>query len=354
MKIVENNRFSCPSCGGYMAYSPKTENLLCPYCKTEMPILHDDTEIEEFDLFEENLSLHTWDEEKRYIKCSACSGQTILDATDITSECVFCGSKLVTEIKEEGLMPEGVIPFKIEKLTAKKNIKRWVKGKFYAPSVLKKSLKLEKIKSLYLPYFTYDSATETQFTCQVGHYYYVTRRRNNKTVRERRIRWHRESGQINEFYDDILVHASTKVDEKLINRMHSFDLESLMPYHKGYVVGHTAERYGTSLMDGWRVAKNYVKQDLTNKVRHRVGGDQVKGISLSTHYDQVKYKHILLPIWLTHYYYKEKLYHVYINGQNGRVVGSYPKSLGKILVTVLTLAMIVFAIYYIGVKGQIF
>lgn len=354
MKNLESNRFSCPSCGGYMTYSPKEKMLLCDYCQTTMPIVLEDTLIEEYDLFEESHISHIWPQEKRSIKCSSCGGETVVDVEELTSECVFCGSKLVTEIEDEGVMPEAVLPFSVERQDAKSNIGKWLKGKFYAPKALKKSIKLERLKSLYVPFFTYDTETATDFTCQVGEYYYVTRRRNNKTVRERRIRWHHEGGHIEHTYDDILINASNKVDEGLINRMNSFDLEELQAYHNGFVVGHIAERYGMNLMSGWERAKQYIRQDLNNRIRHKVGGDEVKNIRIAPKYDQVRYKHILLPVWITHYYFKDKLYNVYINGQNGRVVGSYPKSLGKILLTLVAIAIIVFGIYYVSVQGRIF
>ncbi|HRA24683.1 MAG TPA: hypothetical protein PLK52_14030, partial [Usitatibacteraceae bacterium] len=64
--------------------------------------------------------------------------------------------------------------------------------------------------------------------------------------------------------------------------------------------------------------------------RRDIGGDQQRIHSVSTRYSGVKFKHVLLPVWISAYRYRDKAYRFLINGQTGEVSGESPKSWWKI------------------------
>jgi len=354
---INSGQFPCPNCGAFMKYSPETGGLSCEYCKTEMDITKDDSEIKEyrFDVLDE-LSNHHWNDDKRVIKCESCGGETIIRMNEITKTCVFCGSaQVVTEALEEGIPPESLIPFMVTRAAARADIKRWVSGKFYAPKALKELKKLDKLTSLYIPYFTFDSDTSTFYIGQKGTHYYVSRTKivdgKTKTVRERRTRWQHVDGVYKEAFDDILIHATNKLDQKLLQSMKSFDLKALEAYQEEYLIGHQAERYTVKLTDGWDEAKTEMKQIIYQGIRNQVGGDEFRLTNHTTDYGDPYFKHILLPVWITTYAYKDKTYPVYINGQTGHVVGEYPKSIIKILLTIVGFVGIAIIIYMLINSG---
>lgn len=357
---INSGQYPCPGCGAFMTYSPESGGLKCEYCGNSIDIEKEDTEIKEyrFNSLDESAN-HVWNEDKRVIKCESCQGETIIPMNELTKNCVFCGSsQVVTEELSEGIPPESLIPFMVTRASARKDIKRWVSGKFYAPKALKELNKLDQLNSIYIPYFTFDSDTSTFYIGQKGTHYYVTRTRvvNGKTkrVRERRTRWRSVDGVYKESFDDLLIHASTKVDQKLIHSMKSYDLSGLEAYQEAYLVGHQAERYTINLNDGWYDAKQEMKEHIFQGIRHQVGGDEFRLGKHTTDYGDPHFKHILLPVWITAYEYKNKSYPVYINGQTGHVVGEYPKSLVKILLTVLGfigLALIIYLVLNGGVMS---
>jgi hypothetical protein len=55
----------------------------------------------------------------------------------------------------------------------------------------------------------------------------------------------------------------------------------------------------------------------------------------------VTFKHCLLPVWVANYRYREKLYHILVNGRTGKVSGERPYSFWKIfgLVALILLAI---------------
>ena len=52
-------------------------------------------------------------------------------------------------------------------------------------------------------------------------------------------------------------------------------------------------------------------------------------------YERVKFKHILLPVWLSSYTYREKIFQFLVNGESGRVAGHAPRSFWKIFLLVV-------------------
>ena len=68
-------------------------------------------------------------------------------------------------------------------------------------------------------------------------------------------------------------------------------------------------------------------------------------------YNDITFKHILLPVWLSSYRYKEKVYRFLINARTGEVQGERPYSALKIaLLVVSILAVIGVAIYFFSRK----
>jgi hypothetical protein len=54
------------------------------------------------------------------------------------------------------------------------------------------------------------------------------------------------------------------------------------------------------------------------------------------------YKHVLFPVWIASYRYRDKVYHFLINGQTGEVQGQAPISWIKVALVVILVAIVVF------------
>ena len=53
------------------------------------------------------------------------------------------------------------------------------------------------------------------------------------------------------------------------------------------------------------------------------------GIEMATDYFNLKYKYLIVPVWINSFFYDNKLYTIVINGQTGKINGQWPKSFGK-------------------------
>ena len=60
----------------------------------------------------------------------------------------------------------------------------------------------------------------------------------------------------------------------------------------------------------------------------------VKG-NLVFKFQDITFKHTLLPVWIASYRYNQKVYNFMVNGETGRVQGEAPISWWKVLLTIL-------------------
>lgn len=349
--IKDSEQFPCPACGATMRFSPETQGLKCDYCEATVDLDSDDTTIIEYPLSEaEDKANHNWGGQKIILKCQQCGGQTIVDSTTHATNCVFCGSSQVAKTEGEiGIKPESVVPFGITQKEAENRFVKWIKKRFYAPRKLKKELSFENLQGLYIPFFTYDADTSTAYTAKRGDYYYTTRSKtvNGKVVTERvrHTRWRTVHGVLNRYFDDVLVNASDKVDDKLVGRMGGFDYRTLKHYQPELLAGFSAEKYALSLKEGWDKGREVVDDQIYGGIRSQVGGDEFRLLNKSTNYGEVKFKHILLPLYMASFKYRKRIYQFIVHGESGRVASEYPKSVIKILATLLFFGLAFYLIY---------
>ena len=95
-----------------------------------------------------------------------------------------------------------MLPFKINQDDSKYEIKKWISKLWFAPNDLKKSvLNFDQFKGIYIPYWTFDLDTYSDYTGQRGEYYYV--KSGDKKVRK--TRWYPARGRVIKFFDDNTV-----------------------------------------------------------------------------------------------------------------------------------------------------
>ena len=358
--LSSSESFKCPSCGADMRFDPASGRLKCDYCEREEIIDANNEDIVEydFDSAENDDSLRDWGTHTKTIQCSNCGGTTIVPAEQRTVACSFCGSPKVLAIDElPGIKPESLIPFKIDDGSAKQLFKKWIGKRKFAPSSLKKNVRTDNLNGVYIPYWSYDTNTQSFYTGQAGDYYYVPEtytttvngRTETRTRQVRKIRWRFVSGTYDKSFDDIIFNDSGNVDQSIIETIEPFMLNELLRYNPKFLAGFEAERYKTGLKAVWERAKQRIASILRRDITAIIlrGCDEVGKLNVNTNYKDIKYKHMLLPVWISSYTYRSKLYNFYINGQTGEVQGRAPKSVLKVTALIVGIAAILVAAYFL-------
>src|SRR3954470_3708337 len=171
---AEAHEFTCPACGAQTAYAAGTTTLRCPSCGTEQHIAADDaTTIVEhsYDAWAALPPKPVATIGKQVLQCQGCGATTETDL--LADTCQFCGGVLIAVQQPEGLIaPEAVVPFKIDRSAANAAFARWVRTRRFAPNALKQVGSTEKIKGTYIPHWTYDAQTDTDYTGRRGEHYW--------------------------------------------------------------------------------------------------------------------------------------------------------------------------------------
>jgi hypothetical protein len=115
-----------------------------------------------------------------------------------------------------------------------------------------------------------------------------------------------------------------------------------VPYQPEFVSGYRAEAYQVGLRESFPLAKQAIDATVYNLIREDIGGDQQRVHQVSTSYREVTFKHVLLPVWVSAYRFRDKTFRFLVNGQTGEVAGESPLSWFK--VTWLVVAVIVFLV----------
>jgi hypothetical protein len=82
-------------------------------------------------------------------------------------------------------------------------------------------------------------------------------------------------------------------------------------------------------------------------VRRQIGGDHQRIDSLQTRHSGVTYKHVLLPLWICSYRFRDRVFRFLVNARTGEVQGQRPWSWVKIGLAALFVAAVVLLIAYL-------
>ena len=347
--------FPCTSCGAKLDFAPGTRSLRCESCGTENVIAAVDARVEELDLDAQLKELEKRAEtfEQETIKCERCGAEQQLPPNHFAAACSFCAAPVVSKgYARRAIKPRAMVPFQVDRKRAQDEFRRWVAGLWLAPKELKRYAQSDAaLAGTYLPFWTYDCRTATDYVGERGEDYYTdesytTRSSTGETVnatrRVKHTNWTPASGQVEHFHDDVMVLASQSLPASLRGAATAWNLKGLVPYQSEFVSGYRAEAYQIGLREGFPIAKQAIDARVHSLIREDIGGDQQRVSQVSTRYSDVTFKHLLLPVWVSAYRFRNKTFRFLVNGQTGEVAGESP--LSRFRVTWLVVAVIVFLV----------
>ena len=356
-----SSQFPCSNCGANLVFQPGTDHLVCPYCGTDNPIPVSDAPVIELD-FESHVGQLEQSESTHIVltvRCTNCGAESDFTHDVTAGKCPFCGTGIVAQAaSHRQIKPASLLPFVVTRKQSEDLFKRWLHSLWFAPNDLKKLAERESgIQGVYIPAWTYDSHTRSDYVGERGDDYWTTESytsyENGKPVRRtrqvRRTRWRRASGHVRVNFDDVLVLASQSLPAAHAQALEPWDLKNVVPYQDHYLSGFIAESYQVNLEQGFGIAKQIMAGDIELTIRRDIGGDHQRIHDVRTGYFDVTFKHTLLPLWISAYRYRARAWRFLVNARTGEVQGERPYSWIKITLAVL-LALMVLLI--VGVLTQ--
>jgi hypothetical protein len=336
-----------------VVFRPGSDHLVCPYCGAENQIERAAVAVEELD-FRAQLAAQAGAAEVVEVitaKCVNCAAETTLGPNETAAKCAFCGSALNGQAQStRHIKPQALLPFRLDERAARDAFRKWLHGLWFAPNEVRRIANGPgPMAGVYVPHWTYDASTTTRYTGQRGEWYYTTETytttENGKAVtRTRQVRhtaWHHAQGVVYVTFDDLLVPGTTSLPPAYRPHVETEDLQALVPYTDAYLAGFRAESYSVGVEEGFQAACGLMQPEIDTHIRSDIGGDEQRISSKDTDYRDVTFKHILLPLWISVFQYRDRPFRFTVDARTGKVHGERPWSKIKIALAVLAALVLI-------------
>jgi hypothetical protein len=347
--------FPCPGCNAQLYFNPRHQQLECEYCGVKVNIDNGADRVRENSLRQQ--MSETGDPsvliEQLVHKCDRCGSQTVFVSDNPTFICSFCNFEVVNPVayKTRIVQPSGIIPFRVDQQQSVNIFKTWLGKGWWAPRDLSEFARQDALHGIYVPFWTYDAQTYSQWSGYGGRHYYVTvndtdANGNRTTRREQKTEWIYREGHYEHIFDDILIGGATELTQNEYESIYPYQLEELVNFDARYMSGFKADVYDIAVHDGYSKAEQFMQEVIHDACADQCRIDTYRDLEVNTSYENQTYKHILLPLWVCSYLYKKKTYHFLINGQTGKIYGKKPVSAAKVSIVVILVLLLIISIYY--------
>lgn len=313
----------CPNCAGQCVFSPTKSALECQSCGEHRTIEIDPSidPAEEFhyhpDMPHTEQAVHTGE---TLHECQTCKGQVVFTGPALSERCAYCDGPVVLGEKDASYQTVGMIPFALTDADAQPRVMDWVRARRAAPSDLADVVAKGRVAGIYVPFWTFDSHEAINYMVK-----YRVKRGDD---------WYSETKNdaMRTTFDDMLMPASLHVSPLIRDGiLHDFDPDELRPYTPAYLAGFAAERHYESVTSGLQANAKDKDLLIRNRIRRHSGKSNITYVGYKTHTTGIKYRRILLPVWILHYSYAGKPMKVVTCGLHGRTFGERPFSAGKLM-----------------------
>lgn len=353
---AKNGQNKCPKCGATdISLNSKTGKLRCNFCRHQF-------EPEKLETMEKDISKLEGEvlgsgatdiiadvKDILTFKCSSCGAEVVIDtSSQASARCHWCRNTLsVNQQIPNGAIPDTVLPFKVSKADAKKEIENFVgKRKFYAHPEFRKEFTTDNIMGVYLPYMIVDANTHISLTGQGEHEVNrYTEKIGDRTITyydadlydvERDFDLTIEGLTIESSKDKLDTNSSNRTNN-IINSIMPFDTENCVKWDANYIKGYTSEKRDTNVDDLKGIVEAQSK-DIARFAANETLEDYDRGVRWDNENLKLKgqqWKAAYLPIWLYSYQEEKKdkklLHYVAVNARTKKTMGSVPIHMPKLL-----------------------
>jgi predicted RNA-binding Zn-ribbon protein involved in translation (DUF1610 family) len=298
----------------------------------------------------------------KHFQCRNCGAEVATEPNYRSYVCPFCDSTYVIELPPDQTgrqLPEFVIGFAMTPEQAQEHFKRWLRdNSWFRPGDLATASILDKMKGVYLPFWSFAMLAESQWRGQIGEYWYRTEtytttdskgRIVTKTRQVQETEWWPLAGKHHRYYSGYLVSGSKGLPQDQALRIQPFNLPALRRYEPYFLAGWLAEDYSIVRDDALRLCQEeFLRQEQRN-VAAFLPGDTHQGLAVETQFSHVSSDLCLLPVYILSYRYRDRLYRFLLNGQTGKMAGDKPISKQRIALAVGIGVAAVLLIVLIGV-----
>jgi DNA-directed RNA polymerase subunit RPC12/RpoP len=287
------------------------------------------------------------------IVCSSCGATILIEPLRRTARCPYCDSPSVVERPPTVDRPHPLfaIGFTVDRRRATESIRSWLRGKWLAPSGLRRAA-AERVEGIYLPAYLYSAAVDIEYSAKVGEAYERTKvdLSSKRLRRVREIEYRDLVGRHASYVTDTVVTASRGLANAELEAIEPFDLAALVGYSPALLSGWIAEEPSLTRDDCLRLAREEVRRRAVGIIDGFLPGDAHRGASCRTTLCEESADLILLPVWVFAVRHRagKPPVRLLVNGQTGKAGGRTPMSWSKLAMIAAAIAGLAGLILLIG------
>lgn len=325
----------CPNCDGELIFDPGTQKYKCEYCNSLF--LEEEIRPAEAESVESEAAAKSEAEAGILYTCPSCGAEIVTDATTAASFCYYCHNPVILKGRLEGaFLPDQIIPFSIDKETAKREFLQFFQKRKFIPKAFFQKNQMEHLSGVYFPYWVYRVSMKGRITAK-GTNVRVWRGGDLEYTETSFYEIERE-GDIE--LKDLTKSALKKANSVLGEGILPYRMEEAKAFSPGYLSGFLAEKRDIEKIEIQNGIQGETEQYAQKMLRESIRGYQtVTGVRSGFASKREQYAYTLFPIWtLTYRGRDDKIYYYSMNGQTGKVCGKLPIDYKKVLGTVFAAA----------------
>ncbi len=322
--------YKCPCCDANLKFSGSKQKMVCEYCgNTFVPeavkAFHEAGTQGDAFTWEPPEKAHWSQSEQENLngfECPSCGGQILSDETTAATFCPYCDNPAVIPSRVSGgWKPDAVIPFQKTKADAQKAFQELCKGKPLLPKDFASRQRVEKITGMYVPFWLYScggSQDATYRATRVHHW-------SDSKYNYRRTDHYLLNRSAKAEFSGIPMDGSRRMDNAIMESIEPYDFSQLMDFDTAYLSGYLADKYDVEHTLGeerirQRVGATFDQQLSASVLGYATAVPFRKNLQVS----HSKARYVLLPVWMLTSRYKDKTYIFAMNGQTGKMTGTFP------------------------------
>lgn len=298
---------------------------------------------------------------QRHIQCQSCGAEVAIDPDQRSYVCAFCDSTMVVEqTASQRQPPEFVIGFAFTPDQAKEKFRQWLHdGNWFRPGDLVIRASTDQFKGVYLPFWSFSMLAQSIWRASIGMYWYrtetytTTDSKGNTTTHTRQVReteYFPLSGKHHHYYSGYLVSASKGLSQREADLVMPYQLPAARRYEPYFLAGWISEEYSIDKDQALVTCQEEFRNRERQNTAAFLPGDTHSSVSVGTEFSHINSDLWFIPIYLLHYGYHGKTFRVIINGQTGKLYGTKPISVPRILI-VVALGLLVVALVVGGIMA---
>ena len=339
----------CKNCYYPLVFDPDSQKLVCGACGSSFRAEEVEAEAKRFreDLKARSMQSVYGTDEKEYLdcyvySCSECGGEIIINGSEASTTCVYCGNPNVVFSRiAKQMCPEFVMPFSISREKALDIVHKKLNKGFFIPKEIK-NFSADCIRGIYIPYWIVN-AEYTDAVVVSGRV---------KSGKSSTTRYFGRAGRMN--IKNLPLDASTALSDESSSKLEPFDLTKLVPFDEDYLAGFYSNvsdvTYSDVRVAAFARAKEYFNEQAIDSVR--ASSKKIVSSFPSMNLDN-NMVYVMLPAWFITFNYQGKHNTILVNGDTGKVVCGLPWDRKKFYICLAAIGIVATVLLFFVFKGML-